>query len=136
VLVAPADSWKLVLAIALFGAVAGSAWSRPPRRSIPGGELRRLVLGALALYGVGLAASLTRHALLGVILFAGGITVSTLAAWLSRGIDPRGEHPRSDEPPDEPPPGAPQGGPHFDWPAFERELEDYARRARDPLQTG
>lgn len=135
-LVAPADSWKLVLAIALFGAVVASARSRPPRRSLPGTELRRLVLGALALYGAGLAASLTRHALLAVILYAGGIVVSALAAWLSRGVDSRGGPPPHDEPEDAPPPPSPDGAPHFDWAAFERDLHEYARRRRDRVQTG
>jgi hypothetical protein len=136
VLVAPADSWKLVLAVALFGAVLASAWSRPPRRSVPGSELRRLVVGAVSLYAVGLVASLTRHPFLGVIVFAGGIGVSALGAWLSRGVDSRGGPPAGEEPVDQPPPPHPQGGPRFDWPAFERELEVYTRRARDRVPTG
>jgi hypothetical protein len=136
VLVAPAYSWKLVLAIALFGAVVASARSRPPRRSLPGTDLRRLVFGAVALYGVGLAASLTRHTLLAVILYAGGIAISALAAWLSRGVDSRGGPPPDEAPLDEPPSPTPDGAPGFDWSAFERDLEDYARRARDPIRTG
>jgi hypothetical protein len=136
VLVAPADSWKLVLAIALFAAVVAGARSRPPRRSLPAHEMRRLVLGAVALYGVGLAASLTRHSLLAVILYAGGIAVSALALWLSRGIDSRGGPPGDDTPVDEPPSPPPTGAPHFDWTAFERDLHDYARRSRDPIRTG
>ena len=135
-MVAPADSWKLVLAIALFGAVVASARARPPRGSIPGTELRRLVFGALSLYGVGLAATLTRHTVLAVILYAAGIATSALAAWLSRGVDSRGGPPRGDEPGDEPPPSDPHDAPHFDWSAFERDFEDYARRARDPVRTG
>src|SRR5437588_2194142 len=94
-LLPPADSWKLVLAIALFATVLASARARPPRRSVPASELRRLVLGALALYGVGLASSLTHRTLLAVVLYAGGIAVSALAAWLSRGTDshgPPGDH--------------------------------------------
>jgi hypothetical protein len=131
--VPPTAAWKLVLAVALFAAVLASAWVRPPRRPVPRGELRRLVLGAVALYGVGLAASLTHHRLMAVILYSLGIGVSALTAWLSRaatGSDP----PSSDPPADEPPP-EPDGAPRFDWPQFERELEAYARRGREPAET-
>ena len=132
---APADSRKLVLAIALFAAVLASAWARPPRRSVPGSDLRWLVAGALALYGVGLAASLTHHTLVAVVLYAGGIGVSALAAWLSRGADARGEPPGDEEPVAEPRPPSPDDAPGFDWAAFERELEVYARRQREPAPT-
>lgn len=131
-LVSPADSWKLVLAIMLFGAIAASAWARPPRRAMPTAELRRLVLGAVALYGVGLASSLTHHLILAVVLYSGGIAVSALAAWLSRGID-SAEPPRDDEPADEGPPPTPDGAPSFDWAAFERQFDAYARRSREPV---
>jgi len=47
--VPPADSWKLVLAVTLFAAVVASARVRPPRQAVQGVELRRLVLGALAI---------------------------------------------------------------------------------------
>jgi len=134
VLVPPADSWKLVLAVALLAAVATSAWARPPRRSVSRADLRWLVLGALALYGVGLAASLTRHTVLAVILYAGGIVVSSLAAWLSRGFDSRGGLDDDLEPAEEPPPPAPDGAPRFDWDAFERDLQNYARRRREPAR--
>ena len=134
-LVPPADSWKLVLAIALFGTVAASAWARPPRRSVPASDLRRLVVGALALYGVGLAASLSHHTVLAVGLYACGIGASALAAWLSRGADSREGPPRDDEPADAPPPPSPDGAPGFDWTRFERDFEDYAR-TRDPVETG
>jgi hypothetical protein len=136
VVVTPADSWKLVLAIALFGAVIASARARPPRRSVPASELRRLVVGAVALYGVGLAASVTRHILLAVLLYAGGIGVSALAAWLSRGADAPGGPPEGDERAEDPRPPTPDGAPSFDWSAFERDFEDYARRGREPVQTG
>lgn len=132
-LVSPADSWKLVLAVALFGAILASARVRPPRQPLPGAELHRLVLGAIALYGVGLAASLTRHTLMAVILYSCGIGVSALAAWLSRariGSDP----PPEAAPAGEPPPG-PDGAPRFDWARFERELEEYTRRQRDRAET-
>ncbi len=133
-LVPPADSWKLVLGVALLAAVMTSAWARPPRRSVPRTDLRWLVLGALALYGVGLAASLTRHTLLAVVLYAGGIAVSSLAAWLSRGVDSRGKGPDDGGPVAEPPPPAPDGAPTFDWDAFERELESYLVHRREPAR--
>jgi hypothetical protein len=129
VLVAPADSWKLVLAVALFSAVLASARVRPPRQPVPASELRRLVFGALALYGVGLTASLTHHILIAVIVYSCGIAVSALAAWLSRAESGR-EPPPDEEPADVPPP-APDNAPHFDWARFEREFEDYARRERE-----
>jgi hypothetical protein len=132
--VPPADSWKLVLAVTLFAAVVASARVRPPRQPVPGSELRRLVAGAIALYGVGLAASLSGHTLMAVILYACGIGASALAAWLSRaetGTDP----PPPEEPADEPP-LTPDGDPGFDWAQFERELQNYARREREPVKTG
>lgn len=134
-LLSPAVSWKLVLAVALFAAVFASARATPPRRSLPGPELGRLVLGALALYGAGLAASLTRHPVLGVVMYAGGIAVSALAAWLSRGADSRGGPPRDEEPAGEPTPPSPDGAPRFDWSGFERDFEAYARRTRRPVST-
>ena len=132
-LVPPADAWKLVLAVALGGAILASAYAKAPRRAFPSSDLRRLVLGALVLYAVGLAASLTHHAVLAVVLFASGITVSALAAWLSRGNDSGGGPPRGDQPVDEQPPPDPAGMPRFDWVAFERDFEDYARRRRNPV---
>lgn len=134
-LVPPADAWKIVLAVVLGGAILASAYAKAPSRSFPSNELRRLVLGALALYVVGVVASLTHHPILAVVLFAAGITVSALAAWLSRGSDSGGGPPRGDEPVDEQPPPDPDGIPRFDWVAFERDFEDYARRRRDPIGT-
>ena len=131
-LVATADAWKIVLAAALGGAILASAYAKAPSRSFPTHELRRLVIGALALYVVGVAASLTHHPLLAVVLFAAGIAVSALAAWLSRGSDSGGGPPRGDEPVDRQPPPDPDGIPWFDWAAFERDFQDYTRR-RDPI---
>jgi hypothetical protein len=119
----------------LFAAVLASARARPPRRSVPGSDLRWLVAGALALYGVGLAASLTRHTLVAAVLYAGGIAVCALAAWLSRGVDSRGEPPGDGTPAAEPRPPSPDDAPQFDWATFERELELYARRRREPART-
>jgi len=124
-----------VLAVALGGAILASAYARAPRRTFPSSDLRRLVLGALVLYAVGFAASLTHHPALAVVLFASGITVSALAAWLSRGNDSGGGPPRGDEPVDEQPPPDPDGVPRFDWAAFEREFNDYARRPGEPVGT-
>lgn len=131
-LVPAAYSWKVVLALALFGAVLASARARPPRRSTPAPDLRRLVVGSMALYGVGLVASLTHHPLLGIGLYAVGIVTSALAAWLSRGTD-RQDPPRTEELADEPSPPPSDGAPRFDWPSFQREFEDYARRRREPV---
>lgn len=133
-LVPPADAWKVVLAVALGATIVASAYAKAPSRSFPGNELRSLVMGALLLYGVGLAASVTHHPVLAVVLFASGIAMSALAAWLSRGSDSGGGPPRGDEPVDEQPPPSPDGIPRFDWAAFEREFADYAR-GRDPVIT-
>jgi hypothetical protein len=135
-LLSAATSWKLVLFVVLVAGVLASARIQPPRRSLPGAELGRLVLGALALYGAGLAASRSHHPILAVVMYAGGITVSALAAWLSRGADSRSGPPPENEPgEDDPTPPAPDGAPRFDWQRFERDFADYARRAREPSRT-
>ena len=134
-LLSPANSWKLVLAIALFAAVVTSARARPPRRAVSGSELRWLVVGALALYGVGAASSLTHHITLAVALYSCGIGVSALAAWLSRAQTGRGPSP-DQEPVDEPPPPPPDGAPEIDWASFERQFEAYVREQRTPVKTG
>ena len=131
-MLSPADSWKVVLTVVLFGTIAASAWARPPRGAMPRAELRRLVIGAVALYGVGLAASLTHHLIMAVVLYAGGIGISALAAWLSRGTD-SAEPPSSAEPENEEPPPTPDGAPSFDWASFQRQFDAYARRTREPL---
>lgn len=125
----PAFAWKLVLAVALAGVIFASAWAHAPQRSFPRGELRRLVLCALGLYAVGLAASLTHHGVLAALLYAAGIAVSALAAWLSRGADTGGPPPTS-PPGDETPPASPPGAPSFDWERFERDFRVYDRRRR------
>jgi hypothetical protein len=102
---------------------------------VPGSDLRRLVAGAVALDGVGLAASLAHHALLAAVLCACGIIVSSLAAWLSRAADWRGRPPDDDAPNGEPPPSDLDCAPSIDWTKFERELENYTRRTREPLNT-
>jgi hypothetical protein len=132
--VPPSYAWKLVLAVALGAAIFASAYAKAPRRSVPGSELRRMVAGALVLYGVGTVAVLSHHGVLAVLLYAAGIPVLALAAWLSRGSD-SGGGPRSDEPGGggEPPPD-PDGLPAFDWAAFEREFSAYAgRREHAPV---
>ncbi len=122
----PSFAWKLVLAVVLGGAIIASAYAKAPRRSFPGGDLRRLVFAALVLYAVGLFASLTHHGGLAAALYATGIIVSALAAWLSRGSDSGGGPPPGDEPADEQPPPDPDGIPRFDWVAFEREFRAYS----------
>lgn len=132
----PSIAWKLVLVVVLVGAILVSACARAPRRPLPRVELRRLVFAALALYGVGVFASLTHHALLAGVVYVSGIAACALAAWLSRGIDP--EDPPDDggqEPPNQgPPPDDPDGLPAFDWAVFERQFRAYARgRRREPV---
>jgi hypothetical protein len=123
----PSFAWKLVLAVVLAGAIIASAYARAPRRSFPGGDLRRLVFAALVLYAVGLVASLNHRGVLAATLYATGIMVSALAAWLSRGSDSGGPPPDG-EPADEQPPPDPDGVPQFDWARFEREFRSYAGR--------
>ncbi len=123
----PSDAWKLVLAIALAAGIFVSIYARAPRQAIPGIELRRLVISALGLYGVGVLASVTHHPMLAAVVYAGGIAVCALAAWLSRGTDSE-DPPDGEEPVDEQPPPRPDGVPTFDWAAFEREFRAYADR--------
>jgi hypothetical protein len=134
----PSIAWKLVLVVALVGAILVSACARAPRRPLPRVELRRLVLAALTLYGVGVFASLTHHPLFAGVVYVSGIAACALAAWLSRGIDP-------DDPPDDggqdppkegPPPDDPDGVPTFDWAAFERQFRAYADRRHEPAGAG
>ena len=125
--VPPSDSWKLVLAITLASAIVGSACARAPRRAIPKQELRRLVLAAVGLYAVGGAASLTHHHALAGLVYAAGIVVCALAAWLSRGTDSEGPPPGG-EPEDEQPPPDPDGLPEFDWTQFEQAFRAYSDR--------
>jgi hypothetical protein len=126
-LLSPSFAWKLVLAVTLGAAIVASAYAKAPRRAFPGGDLRRLVLAALLLYAVGLVASLSHRGALAAVLFATGIAISALAAWLSRGSDSGGPPP-GDEPADEQPPPDPDGIPQFDWAAFERDFRVYDRR--------
>ena len=129
----PSAAWKLVLAIVLLAAIFASACAHAPRRSVPGADLKRLVLSALALYGVGGIASLTHHAFVAALVYAAGIVVCALAAWLSRGSDSE-DPPRGTEPEDEQPPPEPDRAPSFDWAAFERQFRDYSRGERVPLR--
>jgi hypothetical protein len=128
----PSDAWKVVLAVVLAGAILVSAFAHAPRRAVPGADLRRLVLAALALYAVGGFASLTGHVLLAGVLYASGIVVCALAAWLSRGTDSE-DPPGGEAPHDEQPPPEPDGLPEFDWVAFERDFRTYS--GRKPVST-
>ena len=98
-MLSPSVAWKLVLAMVLGGAIVVSAYAKAPRRAIPGGDLRRLVFAALVLYAVGRFASLTHHGGLAASLYATGIIVCALAAWLSRGSDSGGGPPPATSPP-------------------------------------
>jgi hypothetical protein len=133
-LLSPPAAWKVVLAVVLVGAIAVSACAGAPRRPVPRSDLRRLVLSALTLYGVGVLASLTHHVGLAAAVYVAGICACALAAWLSRGGDTE-DPPDADEPVDEQPPPEPDGIPAFDWRGFEREFRRYADRRRDPTGT-
>ena len=127
--------WKLAFAVVLLGAILASACVRAPRRSVPPGELRRLVICALALYGVGGLASLSHHPALAGLVYGAGISIAALAAWLSRGRDQE-DPPDGDQPVAPPPPPDPDALPRLDWQRFERDFRDYARRQRPPSPIG
>jgi hypothetical protein len=127
--VALSDAWKLALAVVLAAAIVTSVCARAPRRSVPAGDLKRLVACALILYAIGALASVTHHGIAAGTVFGAGISVAALAAWLSRGRDQE-DPPDGGEPVDEPPPARPDGEPHLDWASFEREFRDYAQRRR------
>jgi hypothetical protein len=132
----PSLTWKLVLVLVLVGGIMLSALARAPRRPLPRGELRRLVLAALTLYAVGVFASLTHHAALAGVVYVSGIAACALAAWLSRGSDSE-EPPDGGEEPIEPvPPDDRDGLPTFDWAAFERQFRAYSSRRREPAGAG
>src|SRR5437588_6585175 len=118
-IVAP-SAWKVILAVALLATIVTSARARAPRRAVPGADLRRLVAAALTLYLVGALAWLTHHLELAVLVYAAGITVAALAAWLSRGVDAGGPPGGEELPVDDQPPPDPEGL-RFDWDAFERQ---------------
>ncbi len=134
----PSLIWKLALGLVLGGAIFLSILVRAPRRSSPREDLRGMLLGALALYLVGLFASFTHHAVVAAVVYATGIALSAFAAWLSRGSDPRRPRPDTDEnSPDPPGPDRPGDDPLLDWAAFEREFRAYADRYdRGPARTG
>ncbi len=124
----PSAAWKLLLAITLAAAILLSACAAAPRRAVPGRDLRRLVLSALALYAVGGLASLTHHPVLAGLVYAAGIIVCALAAWLSRGTDSEDPPRGGEDPVDERPPPEPDGLPTLDWNEFERAFRAYSER--------
>jgi hypothetical protein len=130
-IVPPTDSWKVVLAVLLGAGIFASAYAHAPRRAVAGADLRRLVFSAVALYAVGGVASLTHHPVIATVVYATGIIVCALAAWLSRGSDSE-DPPGGEQPVDEQPPAGPDGLPQFDWTAFERDFRAYSRREREP----
>ena len=111
-MIPPADSWKLVLAVALGAAIFGGAYGKAPRRAVPNSDLRKLVLSALGLYVVGGVATISHHTTIAALVYAAGIAVCTLALWLSRGTDSGDDPPRGgDDPSNEEPPPSPDGMP-------------------------
>ena len=121
-------TWKIALALALGATIVVSAYGHAPRRAVPKGDLRRLMLSALLLYGVGAVASLTDHPILAGLVYAAGIFVCSVALWLSRGTDPEDPPRGGEEPSDERPPPSPDGLPEFDWGEFERGFRAYSER--------
>ena len=83
----------------------------------------------MGLYLVGGLASITHHPILAALVYAAGIGVCALAAWLSRGSDSE-DPPSGEDPVDEQPPPEPDGVPRFDWGTFERDFQAYAERPR------
>jgi hypothetical protein len=124
----PSLAWKLAFAAILVAAIATSACARAPRRAADPSELRRLVVCALGLYAIGGLATLTHHSALAAIVYATGISVAALAAWLSRGRDQEDPPDGGSEPEDEQPPPGPDGVPWWDWDRFERDFREYAQR--------
>ena len=120
----PTSGWKLALTVALLGAICASVFLRAPREPIPRNELRRLVIAAIVLYGVGALASLSHRGVLAGVVYASGILVCSLAVWLSRGADlddGPDDDPGSEPPSDEKPSGGPDGLPLIDWDDFDHE---------------
>jgi hypothetical protein len=122
---------KVAFAVVLATAIFVSACARAPRQSVSAAELRRLLGSALVLYAVGALATLTHHPALAALVYASGIAIAALAAWLSRGRD-QDDPPGGSEPFDEPPPPEPDGVPRLDWERFEREFREWERRSRQP----
>jgi hypothetical protein len=135
VVVSLAVLWRLAFAAVLGVAIFVSAFARAPRHSAGTGELRRLVLCALLLYAVGWLASETGHKVLAGFVFAFGISVAAVAAWISRGRDQE-DPPDDGEPIDQPPPPDPDGVPRLDWARFERDFHRWAQRPREPTGGG
>lgn len=133
----PSLIWKLALGLALGAAIFLSVFIPAPRRSFPRADLRGMVLGALALYLVGVIASVTHHGVMSAVLYACGIALSAFAAWLSRGSEPHRPPPDSEADPSEPPsPEGPGDHPALDWSVFEGQFRAYAQRhERRPAQT-
>ena len=127
--------WKLAFLLLLVGAIVASACIRAPRRAAQPAELRRLVACAVILYAIGGVASLTHHPVLATLVYAAGIGIAALAAWISRGRDQEDPPGGGEEPVDEQPPPEPDGVPSIDWAHFEREFREYARRhgSRPPV---
>lgn len=125
------QAWKLALALPLAGAILLSLIARAPRFTVPTGQLRRLVMAAVTLYLLGAYTRFTHHAVSSAALFAAGISLSTLAAWLSRGRSPDDPR-RAPDAVDPEPPVDPDDGPTFDWTAFEQDFRAYSQRPREP----
>jgi len=129
-LLSPSLAWKLVLAAALFGAIAASQFARAPTHPAANEELRRLMLCALSLYAVGLLGSFTGHPLLAALVYSTGIAICALASWMARGDSE--DPPDGADPADERPPPDPDGLPEIDWARFDADRQAYGSRSRRP----
>jgi hypothetical protein len=129
----PSDAWKLVLAVVLGGGILLSLYARAPRRAVTAVQLHRVVVAAIMLYGVGAGAWLTHHNEVAGLVYAAGISIAALAAWLSRGSSPE-DPPHEADSVDPEPPIEPDNLPHFDWAAFERDLRAYSERRPEPAK--
>jgi len=131
---AVSQTWKLLLTLTLLGAMLCSVTVRAPREPIERSDLRRLVVAAVILYGVGTLASLSHHGVLAGTIYASGILVCSLAVWLSRGINrddgPDGDGNGNGPSGDERPPSGPDGLLTFDWDEFEREFSSWSDRTK------
>jgi hypothetical protein len=128
-MVAPSDSWKIVLAIALAAAIVTSAYAPAPRRRARRAELWRLAASALMLYAIGVLALLRERPTIAAGAYAAGIATCAYAGWRARGTDSDDDSGGGSDPTEGPPPPDPDGLPRIDWNDFERAFRAYAERA-------
>jgi hypothetical protein len=112
--------WKLIPTVVLLGALVAGFTVRPPREPVAPAELRRLMIASAALYAAGGVALLGHRRALAGIVFATGLLIFVLTAWLARATPPPqdgddGGQGGGGSPPLKPVPS----GPDFDWTFYE-----------------